>query len=188
MKISLLLTAMLPTCIGASTFRPRSSHGYLPPLAAGAKSLDAAVLTKDVNIASNSDLTTSISSEQCKSNALSYRGGDATANVDIPKTNEIVGATFFTVLQILLNKVFRANNISFPAMLGCTISVFTTLVIAEAIVPGVGDIVFNMLVPGSNLLTKWLPVSLYLSYIIHNIALLFVTSYKNNKSFSHSNN
>ena len=167
MKISLLLTAMLPTCIGASTFRrPSSSNGYLLSRAARAKSLDVTVLAKeDVNMASNSDVTTSISSEQCKSNALSYRGGDATANVDIPKTNELVGASFFTVLQIFLNKVFRANNIKFPAMLGCTISVFTTLVIAEAIVPGVGDNVFNMLVPGSNLLTKWLPVSLYLSCI-----------------------
>ena len=85
------------------------------------------------------------------------RGG-ASVNVDIPKPNELTGAAFFTILQIGLNKLFRANDIAFPAMLGCTVLVFTVLVLAEAIVPGMGDNAFALLQPGSNLLTKWLPV------------------------------
>ncbi|KAL7528086.1 hypothetical protein ACHAXR_004160 [Thalassiosira sp. AJA248-18] len=154
-KIHLLLAAaVLPASIGASTFRPRNSHGYLPSGARSNVSRNDAILTNDVaNV-----VATSID-QQCKDAALSSRGGEGgSTNLDIPKTNELVGAAFFTVAQILLDKVLKANGIAFPAMLGCTILVFTTLVIVEAIVPGVGDNAFNSLTPGSNLLTKWLPV------------------------------
>lgn len=155
MKITqLLLTALLPACT-ASTFRPRSSPGYILSGASGQSLRDT---PNDVHINSPPCLTSTIINEECKS-VLPYRGGDgASVNVDIPKVNELVGATFFTVLQIVLNKIFRANNISFPAMLGCTILVFVTLVLAEAVVPGVGDKWFEMLTPGSTILTKWLPV------------------------------
>jgi len=43
-------------------------------------------------------------------------------------------------------------------MLGCTIGVFAVLVLAEAVSPGVGEAWFQLLTPGANLLTKWLPV------------------------------
>jgi putative effector of murein hydrolase len=90
--------------------------------------------------------------------ALSLRGGEGSTNADIPQVDQLVGATFFTVLQILLNKVFVAKGIKFPAMLGCTISVFVVLVLAEMLVPGLGERGFELLTPGSNVLTKWLPV------------------------------
>jgi len=154
MKIGYYFLALLPACIDASTFTPRSSVGYLSP------STKHSTNKLDVDITS-SDLTTpsSFTDEYNSSKALSYRGGEGSStNVDIPKTNELVGAAFFTVLQVLLTKVFRENKINFPAMLGCTILVFTTLVLAEVVAPGLGDSWFELLTPGSNLLTKWLPV------------------------------
>lgn len=158
LKLPLLLAAMLPAFIGASTFSPRNSHAYLPSGARANLSKHDSILTKDHVVDVASVVTTS-TIDECKNTALSYRGGDGSStNVDIPKMNELVGATFFTLLQVALNKVFRANNIAFPAMLGCTILVFTVLVLAEAIVPGVGDNAFDLLGPGAGLLTKWLPV------------------------------
>ena len=153
----LLLAAALPASIGASTFRSRNSQGYLSH---GARS---SIISKhDAILTDRLDIESDVAPiNQCKNTAalLSRRGGEgSTANVDIPKTNELVGAAFFTVAQILIDKVFKANGIAFPAMLGCTILVFTTLVLAEAIAPGVGDNAFQLLTPGSNLLTKWLPV------------------------------
>lgn len=154
MKIHhLLLAATLPAFSGASTFRPRTGPGYLPSGAQSNLSRHAAILTKDIAV----DGTAGI--EQCETtNALSSRGGDVGTNADVPKTNQLVGAAFFTTLQIVLNKIFVAKGISFPAMLGGTILVFTVLVLAEVIVPGVGENAFQFLTPGSGLLSKWLPV------------------------------
>ena len=43
-------------------------------------------------------------------------------------------------------------------MLGCTVSIFAFLILIEFASPGSGDKLFTLLQPGSNLLTKWLPV------------------------------
>lgn len=156
---------MLPALVGASTFVPRSNHGYVSSGArAKLSKRDAIILTKDRDVEDSAAAvsTASIGAGECNTNnnnALSYRGGDAgSANKDVPKTDELAGAAFFTVLQVVLNKLFRARGIAFPAMLGCTISVFAVLALAEAVVPGSGDGAFRLLTPGSNVLTKWLPV------------------------------
>ena len=155
MKVHLLLVALLPTLIGASTFRPRNnSHGYISSRASNLSKHDAQIVPDAAP-----HHVDSASFNQCNKNVFSsYRGGDTSTNADVPKINELTGAAFFTVLQILLNKLFVAKGIAFPAMLGCTILVFTTLVLAEAISPGVGENAFEQLTPGSTLLTKWLPV------------------------------
>ncbi|KAL7477727.1 hypothetical protein ACHAW6_003520 [Cyclotella cf. meneghiniana] len=147
-----LLAATLPPSIAATAFRPRHSHS----IASTDVFSKQAILTTNNEIQTESlqPSTASITHRIAQTN----RGGDATSNVDIPKLKELVGAAFFTALQVALNKVFRANKIAFPAMLGCTVLVFTTLVLVEAVLPGVGDNAFALLQPGSNLLTKWLPV------------------------------
>ena len=99
--------------------------------------------------------------------AAAARGGDViinAPNADIPKASELAGAFFFAALQILITKLFRANNIVFPAMLGCTILVFATLVLANLLPSNndddtnLGDVAYRLLLPGSTLLAKWLPV------------------------------
>jgi len=161
MKIHLLSAILLTASVDASTFRPRSSRGYC--LSSGRTTVSTpkhdVALTKDLaGYVASDDVTSTVTSiDECNI-ITSYRGGDGGGNVDIPKTNEIMGATFFTVLQIVLNKTFRANNINFPAMLGSTILTFATLVLAEAMFSGTGDNVAQLLTPGTNLLTKWLPV------------------------------
>lgn len=147
MNLKLILLAVLPA-IGASTsfYRPTqtaqvfSKHELL-----NNKVTPASLL---VNPTADNDGT---------GDTLSLRGGEGSTNADIPQVDQLVGATFFTVLQILLNKVFVAKGIKFPAMLGCTISVFVVLVLAEMLVPGLGERGFELLTPGSNVLTKWLP-------------------------------
>ncbi len=168
MKIHLAFAAILLSsyCVDASTFHPpRSNRGYNPPGRPTAPQLkhDAALLIKDLAVSDvSSGALSSITTAVEESNSMpSYRGGDGGGvnnNVDIPKINEIMGAAFFTALQILLNNVFRANNINFPAMLGSTILTFTTLVLFEVIFQGTGDAIAQLLTPGANLLTKWLPV------------------------------
>ena len=150
-KIHLLLVAALPACIGASTFRPRNGHGHIPP--------GTRAISKQNSVVDVTSVVSSSSTSEGSKCAMSYRGGDGSIiNVDIPKTNELAGAAFFTALQIFLNKVFRANKITFPAMLGCTIVVFASLVLAEVVFPGMGENAFQLLTPGSTLLAKWLPV------------------------------
>lgn len=164
-KIHLLLVVPILTacCVGASNFRPRSNRGYVLSGSRTISKYDAVLLSDDhagyddVTTSPLGLLTSATTFEECK-RVTSYRGGDGGANVDIPKTNEIVGAAFFTVLQVVINKVFRVNNINFPAMLGSTILTFTSLVVSEAIFTGVGDNLARLLTPGANLLAKWLPV------------------------------
>ncbi|KAL7433859.1 hypothetical protein ACHAXH_002159 [Discostella pseudostelligera] len=161
MKIHLLSAILLTASVDASTFRPRSNRGYYRSsgrITVPTPKHDAA-LTKDLaGYVGSADVSSTVTSiDECNI-ITSYRGGDGGGNVDIPKTNEIMGATFFTVLQIVLNKIFRANNINFPSMLGSTILTFATLVLAEAMFSGTGDNVAQLLTPGTNLLTKWLPV------------------------------
>mmetsp|Transcript_3522 Transcript_3522/g.7743 ORF Transcript_3522/g.7743 Transcript_3522/m.7743 type:complete len:522 (+) Transcript_3522:86-1651(+) len=154
MKLNLLISAaMLPASIGASTFRPRNHRGYLTSDARANLLKHDAILKK---VQAQDGVITSISGE-CNS-ALSNRGGDGSANVDVPKVSELTGAAFFTVLQLILGKLLSAKGISFPPMLATTIFGFFALVVTEAIFPGVGDNVYNLLTPGANILTKWLPV------------------------------
>ena len=145
MNIKLFLLAVLPASIGASTsfYRPSQT---------------AQVLSKNEPL-NNKVVTPSLAADACDEHiAISLRGGEGSTNADVPKANELTGAAFFTVLQVLLNKVFVSKGVKFPAMLGCTITVFTVLVLAEVVSPGLGQNGFELLTPGANVLTKWLPV------------------------------
>ena len=149
MNLKLILLAVLPA-IGAST------SFYRPTQTAQAFSKHE-LLNKKVTPTSLVVNPTADNGNGDNHNALSLRGGEGSTNADIPQVDQLVGATFFTVLQVLLNKVFVAKGIKFPAMLGCTISVFVVLVLAEILAPGLGERGFELLTPGSNVLTKWLP-------------------------------
>lgn len=146
MNLKLILLAVLPA-IGASTsfYRPTQTAQVFPK---------NELLNNKVTPTS---LLVNPTADNGTGDALSLRGGEGSTNADIPQVDQLVGATFFTVLQVLLNKVFVARGIKFPAMLGCTISVFVVLVLAEMLVPGLGERGFELLTPGSNVLTKWLP-------------------------------
>ena len=123
MNIKLFLLAVLPASIGASTsfYRPSQTAQILPK---------NELLNKKV-------VTPSLAADACDEHiAISLRGGEGSTNADVPKANELTGAAFFTVLQVLLNKVFVSKGVKFPAMLGCTITVFTVLVLAEVVSPG----------------------------------------------------
>jgi len=153
-NLILLVTALPAVTVDASTFQPHRGSASL----ARSKRSNAVVSKKA--FVNHAIATAAVpADEHHHLDFLSHpRGGDASTNPDIPKVNELAGATFFTVLQILLNKLFRSRSIAFPAMLGCTILVFTSLVVTELLLPGVGDTAFQILQPGANLLTKWLPV------------------------------
>lgn len=156
MKIHLLLSAvMLTASVGASSFRPSNNHAYLSSNVRANLSKHDAILTKDHDELDVASIATA--TEECKS-ALSTRGGGVGTNVDIPQTNAVVGTVLFTLMQIVVNKIFVGKGIVFPAMLACTILVFVGLVLTEAVAPGTGDNAFEQLTPGADLLTKWLPV------------------------------
>ena len=151
MNLKLILLAVLPATIGASTsfYRPTQTAQVFSKHELLNKKVTPTSLL--VNPTADNDGTGD------DHIALFLRGGEGSTNADIPQVDQLVGATFFTLLQILLNKVFVAKGIKFPAMLGCTISVFVVLVLAEMLVPGLGERGFELLTPGSNVLTKWLP-------------------------------
>jgi hypothetical protein len=96
----------------------------------------------------------SFSSDHLNSISLS-RGGESIMSV---QDKAIVGAGSLLIMDTIVRKAFRANKIGFPAQLGGCIILFVTMVLSEAIFPGIGDSVFHSLTPGAALLTKWLPV------------------------------
>ncbi|EJK58152.1 hypothetical protein THAOC_21746 [Thalassiosira oceanica] len=141
MKWVLLLTTILPlsACGASSTFRPQGS-GYLKAPLSHSRQSNYSYETKGFESGFEAPSLVEVS-----------RGGEASvSNVDVPTGSELAGAAFFTALQVVLNKVLKANGIAFPAMLGCTILVFAALVFAEVVSPGAGEHAFQLLTPGSN--------------------------------------
>jgi putative effector of murein hydrolase len=179
-RIILQLALLLSACIigvtsssSTSSFRPRSN-------AANHLGRHDTRHTKSTIISNNGSSSLLVDSNEYTKREKSSRidqlqaptavrggGGDVasnTPNPDVPKVSELVGAFFFTALQILVTKLFRTYNIVFPAMLGCTILVFTSLLLANLLSPtngnnnNLGDVAYQLLLPGSTLLAKWLPV------------------------------
>lgn len=81
--------------------------------------------------------------------------------------SEVKGAIIFTALDYLFRKAFTEYKIKFPSQLGGCCILFVTMLLAEAIKPGLGDAVFTSLSPGAGLLAKWLPV-----FFVPGLALL----------------
>ena len=51
-----------------------------------------------------------------------------------------------------------AKGVKFPSMLGGCAALLFFLLLADLISPGLGELIFSSLSPGSALLAKWLPV------------------------------
>eukprot|EP00536_Pseudo-nitzschia_multiseries_P010027 jgi/Psemu1/258664/estExt_Genewise1Plus.C_2940005 len=62
------------------------------------------------------------------------------------------------MIERIVNKFFVNAGVKFPAQLGGCGILFAFLVLADAVVPGCGNAIFEYLTPGTTLLTKWLPV------------------------------
>ena len=91
--------------------------------------------------------------EAVLADAVTTRGADMSV-----QDKAVAGASAFFIFDTIVRKTFRANKIAFPAQLGGCVILLTSLLLSEAIVPGMGDGLFKALVPGAALLTKWLPV------------------------------
>ena len=81
----------------------------------------------------------------------SFRGGSLSQS-------ELGGTFFFLVANHLLIKLFAAKNVAFPAPLGGCLILFALLLLAQTASPPLGDACFELLTPGANFLTKWMPV------------------------------
>jgi len=81
----------------------------------------------------------------------SFRGGSLSQS-------EVGGTFFFLVVNHLLIKIFAAKNVAFPAPLGGCLILFALLLLAQTVSPPLGDALFELLTPGANFLTKWMPV------------------------------
>lgn len=76
-----------------------------------------------------------------------------------PKTlDALAGVLVLTAVERAINKLFVAKSIKFPAQLAGCIALFFGLLTADIIRPGLGESIYNSLLPGSNLLAKWFPV------------------------------
>lgn len=85
--------------------------------------------------------------------ALAQRGGDGAGQKDA-----ITGAIILTLIERGINKLFVAKGVKFPSMLGGCAALLFFLLLADLISPGLGELIFSSLSPGSALLAKWLPV------------------------------
>ena len=84
---------------------------------------------------------------------VSRRGGAA-----VESPNPIVSALGLFAINYAVSQAFAAYNVPFPAMLGGCIILFIALLLANVVKSGLGTDIFDFLLPGGNLLAKWLPV------------------------------
>lgn len=83
---------------------------------------------------------------------MSRRGGA------VEPPNQIVSALGLFAINYGVTKAFAAYDVPFPAMLGGCIILFIVLLLANVVKSGLGTDIYDFLMPGANLLAKWLPV------------------------------
>lgn len=106
-----------------------------------------------------------VQNQEISSNEVLVRGG----NTEPPmfNTQNMLGATFFIIFDIVIRRVLTAKNIAFPSMMAGCLFLFGGLLLAEFVYKGLGDAIFVLLTPGSVLLSKWLPI-----FFVPGLALL----------------
>lgn len=92
-------------------------------------------------------------SSHAQQQLASVRGGGVSVD-----PNEITGSIAFIVLDHLFRVLFKTYKINFPSQLGGCCILFATMLLANVVVPGVGDSLFKILTPGAGGLARWLPV------------------------------
>lgn len=85
--------------------------------------------------------------------ALAVRGG-----VENTLGNAVAGAVAMALMEKGVKEGFKAKGITFPAQLGACLILFVSLLLTEAVNPGLAESIFVALSPGAAFLTKWLPV------------------------------
>lgn len=76
----------------------------------------------------------------------------------IEPPNQIVSALSLFAINYGVSEAFAAYDVPFPAMLGGCIILFMFLLLADGVKTGLGNDIYEFLMPGANLLAKWLPV------------------------------
>ena len=85
-------------------------------------------------------------------------GAEAVSKKPAILDDAVTGTVVLTLIERAINHYFKQAGIKFPAQLaGCGL-LFAFLVVSNAIVPGLGDSIFEYLTPATTLLTKWLAV------------------------------
>jgi hypothetical protein len=83
----------------------------------------------------------------------------AVSSSDSPTlTAALVGALAMAMVERAVKYMFVKADIAFPAQLAGCIILFFALLVADLVVPGLGHNTYVSLLPGTALLTKWLPV------------------------------
>eukprot|EP00559_Dactyliosolen_fragilissimus_P002854 CAMPEP_0184859528 /NCGR_PEP_ID=MMETSP0580-20130426/4494_1 /TAXON_ID=1118495 /ORGANISM="Dactyliosolen fragilissimus" /LENGTH=540 /DNA_ID=CAMNT_0027356181 /DNA_START=98 /DNA_END=1720 /DNA_ORIENTATION=- len=137
----------------SSSFIPRKSRASLQDV------VSRKVLSshkKHLVISQNGSQDNSFTTDLQSSHIFDKRGGDAGKVSELQTICFGVGS--FVLMDHLFRKAFVANGIAFPSQLGGCCILFFFLLFVNLIRPGLGDSIFQLLSPGSNLLAKWLPV------------------------------
>lgn len=100
-------------------------------------------------------LTTPQKEEQKAISVPVPRGGGG-IGLSLPGFNSqnVGGALFFMLLDVVFKKVFTLLKIQFPAQLGGCLLMASLMIV----IPPLGEIIFNTLNPGAELLAKWIGV------------------------------
>jgi len=96
--------------------------------------------------------------EKETSSILSSKPSWASLRAGATVTETYGGVAAFLALDHAFRVLFKANGIAFPSQLGGCCILFVTLLLTDIILPGVGQGVFEKLVPGAAWLAAWLPV------------------------------
>lgn len=152
--IALLVLSLSSTCFAENNARPRSL--VFPEARISSLREEASII----------DLKTkrrSSSSQLAQKTALSLIGGAT----DVPTSKAVQGVIMMALIEAGVKKILAAANIKFPSQLGGCIALFVVSVLAQILFPGTGDKIYDFLLPGANLVAKWLP-----SFFVPGLAML----------------
>ncbi len=83
------------------------------------------------------------------------------------QSQAIAGAVVMTLMEQAVRKTFAKFGVAFPSQLGGCMILLTVMLLAEAVLPGWGESIYEQLAPGAGLLAKWLP-----SFFVPGLAML----------------
>lgn len=84
-----------------------------------------------------------------------------------PQTQAIAGAVVLGLIEQVVKKGFGKFKVNFPSQLGGCMILLSFMLLAEGVMPGWGESIYEQLAPGAGLLAKWLP-----SFFVPGLAML----------------
>lgn len=149
--IAVLFVMLFSPCIAASSYVKKGSERFVEPRSSLLR--DRSCL-KDLSCFGQVDFA---------QRAADLRGGAS----DAPTVKAFQGVVAMACIEAAVKRLLEIASIKFPSQLGGCIALFVVSLLLQFVSPGTGDSIYEFLLPGANLLAKWLP-----AFFVPGLAML----------------